>query len=140
MYGLVAAEHLKHPRNLGKLDDAHGIGTVDDPDSETLLTIYLTLREQPDGRQVVMQARFRAFGCGGCIITGSIATELAIGLPVDELPMLDGAAINRALEDGLPPEQRYCAELAARALRLAGEQATSCRGRFPGVNPVEMQP
>jgi nitrogen fixation NifU-like protein len=124
VYGPVAAEHLKRPRNLGKLADADGVGAVDDPDSETLLTIYLKLREQPDGRRVVGEARFRAFGCGGCIITGSIATELAIGLPVDEVPSLDGTAINRALEDGLPPEQRYCAELAARALRLAVKGAT----------------
>jgi len=114
---------LKSPRNLGKLADADGVGTVDDPGSETLLTIYLKLHEQPDGQRVVGAAQFRAFGCGGCIITGSVATELAIGLPVDELTGLDGAAINRALEDGLPAEQRYCAELAARALQIAAQAA-----------------
>ena len=123
MYGAVAAEHLKTPRNLGKLDDADGVGTVDDPGSETLLTIYLKLRARPDGRQVVEAAQFRAFGCGGCIITGSVATELAIGRPVEDLVALDGAAINRAIEDGLPPDQRYCAELAARALLMASEEA-----------------
>jgi nitrogen fixation NifU-like protein len=125
VYGPVAAEHLKRPRNLGKLADADGVGTVDDPGSETLLTIYLKLATRPDGRRIVEAAQFRAFGCGGCIVTGSIATELAIGRPVDELPSLDGAAINRALDDGLPPEQRYCAELAARALHLAAQAA--CR-------------
>ena len=124
MYGPVAAEHLKTPRNLGKLADADGVGTVDDPGSETLLTIYLKLREQPDGRRVVEAAQFRAFGCGGCIVTGSMATELAIGRPVEELSALDGAAINGALEDGLPSEQRYCADLAARALQIAGQAAT----------------
>jgi len=123
VYGAVAAEHLKTPRNLGKLDDADGVGTVDDPDSETLLTIYLKLRARPDGRRVVEAAQFRAFGCGGCIITGSVATELAIGRPVEELVALDGAAINRAIEDGLPPDQRYCAELAARALHMASDEA-----------------
>ena len=124
MYGTVAAEHLKTPRNLGKLADADGVGTVDDPGSETLLTVYLKLSDQPNGRRIVSAAQFRAFGCGGCIITGSMATELAIGLSVDELPKLDGAAINRALDDGLPPEQRYCADLAARALHIAVKQAT----------------
>ena len=123
MYGTVAAEHLKTPRNLGKLADADAVGTVDDPDSETLLTIYLKLRNRPDGRRMVDAAQFRAFGCGGCIVTGSIATELAIGRPVEELSALDGAAIHRALEDGLPPEQRYCAELAARALHMAAQAA-----------------
>jgi nitrogen fixation protein NifU and related proteins len=123
VYGAVASEHLKHPRNLGKVDDAHGVATVEDPDSETLLTIYLKLGEDPDGLRIVAEARFRAFGCGGCIITGSVATDLAVGLPVDEVSTIDGTAINRALEDGLPPEQRYCAELAARALHLAAADA-----------------
>jgi nitrogen fixation NifU-like protein len=123
VYGAIAAEHLKMPRNLGKLADADGVGTVDDPGSETLLTVYLKLKSGPDGRRVVEAAQFRAFGCGGCIITGSMATELAIGRALDELAALDGAAINRALEDGLPAEQRYCAELAARALHRAGEAA-----------------
>ena len=123
MYGAVAEEHLRTPRNLGKLADADGVGTVDDPNSETLLTIYLKLGAGPDGRQVVEAAQFRAFGCGGCIATGSIATELAIGLPLAELAGIDSATINRALENGLPEEQRYCADLAARALPLAGQAA-----------------
>lgn len=123
MYGAVAEEHLRTPRNLGKLADADGVGTVDDPGSQTLLTIYLKLGAGPDGRQVVEAAQFRAFGCGGCIATGSIATELAIGLPLNELAGIDGATINHALDDGLPEEQRYCADLAARALHLAGQAA-----------------
>jgi NifU-like protein involved in Fe-S cluster formation len=123
VYGAIASEHLKHPRNLGKLADAHGVATVEDPDSETLLTIYLKLGEDPEGLRIVAEARFRAFGCGGCIVTGSVATELAGGLPVDEVSTIDATAINRALEDGLPPEQRYCAALAARALHLAAADA-----------------
>ena len=119
MYGTVAAEHLKSPRNLGRLADPDGVGEIDDPASETLLTIYLKLSDGLDGRRVIDTAHFRAFGCGGCIITGSVVTELAIGLAVDEARTVDGEAINQALEDGLPAEQRYCADLAARALHLA---------------------
>ena len=97
--------------------------------SDTLLT---DLPEGGQGSRTVSawwtRRSFRAFGCGGCIITGSVATELAIGRPVEELSALDGAAINRALDDGLPPEQRYCAELAARALQLASDEAAvACR-------------
>jgi nitrogen fixation NifU-like protein len=123
MYGAVAADHLKSPRNLGKLDDADGVGRVDEPSSDTLVTVYLKLGRDTGGQPVVAEARFRAFGCGGCIITASIVTELATGRPLAELALLDGAAINRALDDGLPLEQRYCAELAARALHLAADAA-----------------
>jgi nitrogen fixation protein NifU and related proteins len=123
VYGTIANDHLKTPRNLGKLADADGVGTVEDAASDTLLTIYLRLRRDASGQQIVDEVRFRAFGCGGCIITGSIATELAAGLPLDQLGRVDGAAINGALENGLPDDQRYCAELAAQALHLAATDA-----------------
>ena len=124
MYGAIAEAHLKAPRNIGKLADADGVGTVEDAASDTLVTIYVRVRDLPNGRREVGEARFRAFGCGGCIVTGSIATELATGLTVEEAADLDGPAIMRALDDGLPPEQRYCADLAAHALRLACQAAT----------------
>ena len=119
MYGAVAADHLKHPRNLGKPAEADGVGQVDEPSRDTLVTVYLKLGPGPAGRRVLAEARFRAFGCGGCIIAGSVVTELARGRSLDDLFQIDGAAILSALEDGLPPEQRYCADLAARALHLA---------------------
>src|SRR3954462_4948220 len=109
-YGPVVADHVSNPRNLGKLDHAAGVGQVDDASSETLLTLYLKLEDRPDGQRVVAEARFRALGCSGCIATGSIATELAVGLTADEIEAVDGAAISRALADGLPAEQRYCAD------------------------------
>jgi len=122
-YGPVVADHVSNPRNLGKLDDADGVGQVDDAASETLLTLYLKLEDRPDGQRVVAEARFRALGCSGCIATGSVATELAVGLTANEIESVDGAAISRALADGLPAEQRYCADLAATALRRAAEAA-----------------
>jgi nitrogen fixation NifU-like protein len=127
LYGAVAAEHLKRPRNLGKLADADGVGLVDEVSTDTLIAVYLKLGpdpQNPDGRRIVAEVRFRAFGCGGCIITGSAATELARGLPLDAVADIDATAIHRAIEDGLPPEQRYCADLAARALRLAAARAS----------------
>ena len=119
-YGAVADDHLKRPRNLGKLADADGVGQVDEPNIDTLVTVYLKVVQRPDGSRVVSEAGFRAFGCGGCIISGSVATELARGRALEDLPQIDGAAILGILADGLPPEQRYCADLAARALHLAG--------------------
>lgn len=118
-YGTVAADHLRLPRNLGRLADADGVGQVDQPSTDTLVTVYLKVGPGPGGQQMVTEAQFRAFGCGGCIISGSVATELARGRPLDDLRQIEGATILGALEDGLPPEQRYCADLAARALHLA---------------------
>lgn len=123
IYGPLVADHIGNPRNLGKLDDADGVGQVDDADSETYITVYLKLTAGEDGRRTIADARFRALGCSGCIATGSITTELAHGRTLDEALALDGAAISRALGDGLPDEQRYCADLAATALQRAAEAA-----------------
>lgn len=123
-YGAVAAEHLKSPRNLGKLADADGVGLVDETSTDTVIAVYLKLGQDAAGQRIVAEARFRAFGCGGCIITGSAATELARGVPLEDVSAIDADAILRALEDGLPPEQVYCADLAARALRLAAARAS----------------
>ena len=123
VYGAVAADHLKRPRNLGKLDNADGVGLIDETSSDTVIAMYVKLAEGTDGRRVIADVRFRAFGCGGCIITGSAATDLARGLALDDVASVDAAAILHAIEDGLPEEQRYCAELAARALHLAAARA-----------------
>jgi nitrogen fixation NifU-like protein len=122
-YGTVAADHLKRPRNLGKLADADGVGLVDETSTDTVIAVYVKVGQDAAGRKTVADVTFRAFGCGGCIITGSAATELARGLALEDVPSVDATAILRAVEDGLPPEQRYCAELAARALRLAAARA-----------------
>jgi nitrogen fixation NifU-like protein len=125
LYGPIADDHLRQPRNLGALPGADGVGTVEARATDTLLTVALALATAPDGRRIVQAARFRAFGCGGCIVAGSILTVLVTGLPLDQARQLDAAAINDALADGLPPEQRYCADLAAEALRLALAHATA---------------
>jgi nitrogen fixation protein NifU and related proteins len=122
-YGPVVAKHVGNPRNLGKLDNPDGVGHIDDPTTETLLTIYVRIADGSGGGRVATEVRFRAFGCSGCIATGSIATELAQGRTLDEIRAVDATAISRALDDGLPEEQRYCADLAAEALHRAIEAA-----------------
>src|SRR3954466_3738233 len=124
-YGPIVADHIASPRNLGKIEDADGVGQVDDTATETLLTVYVKLAPGTAEHRIVGEVRFRALGCSGCIATGSIATELASGRPLDEALAIDGAAIGRALDDGLPEEQRYCAGLAAEALHRAVEAARS---------------
>jgi len=125
LYGPIADDHLRQPRNLGALPGADGVGTVEARATDTLLTLSLALATDQDGRRVVQTARFRAFGCGGCIVAGSILTVMVTGLPLDQARRLTADAIHDALADGLPTEQRYCAELAAEALRLALAAATA---------------
>lgn len=124
MYGPVVTDHFRNPRNLGRLDQPDGVGQVDDAGTDTFLTVNVKLDRSAAGRVAVAEATFRALGCSACIATGSVATELARGRTVEEALAIDGATIMEVLEQGIPDDQRYCADLAARALHQALAAAT----------------
>ena len=129
MYTATALDHVSHPRNVGRLEDADGIGRVDDRETDNLVTIYLKVAEHR-----VALTRFRTFGCTGCIAASSIATELVQGRPLGEAA-IDAAAILEAL-GGLPSDQAYCAELVARALGEAVQMARqAARQSSGGLGP-----
>lgn len=109
-YSATALEHFRQPRNVGRLDGANAIGSVDDRASENFISLYLRIEADR-----VTAARFRTLGCSACIAASSVATELAAGKSLAELRRIDAEALLAAL-DGLPPTKRHCAELAARAL------------------------
>ena len=119
MYGPIVTDHFRNPRNLGRLDQPDGVGQVDDPGTDTFLTINVKLARSAAGVATIAEARFRALGCSACIATGSVVTELARGRTVDQALAIDAAAIMEVLEQGIPDDQRYCADLAARALHQA---------------------
>ena len=125
MYGPIVADHFRNPRNLGRLDQPDGVGQVDDAGTDTFLTMNVKLARSAAGVATILEARFRALGCSACIATGSMATELARGRTVDGAMGIDAAAIMDALEQGIPDDQRYCADLTARALHQAVTAATA---------------
>lgn len=125
MYGPVVTDHFQNPRNLGRLAQPDGVGQVDDVGTDTFMTVNVTLDTSAVGRATVAEASFRALGCSACIATGSMATELARGRTVEDALAIDAATIMDALEYGIPNDQRYCADLAARALHQALTAATA---------------
>ena len=120
-YSPLTIEHFQHPRNVGRLADADGIGRVDDVARETTITIYLKLAGTQVGR-----AAFRTFGCSACVAASSMATELLIGRDLAQAQQLTAAAIDTAL-GGLPADKRYCVELVAEAVRRALASAQRAR-------------
>ncbi|MDP8925037.1 MAG: iron-sulfur cluster assembly scaffold protein [Chloroflexota bacterium] len=129
MYGPIVTDHFRNPRNLGRLDAPDGVGQVDDPGTDTFVTVNVRLERSAAGGATIAEARFRALGCSACIATGSMATELARGHTVNEALAIDAAAILAALAHGIPEDQRYCADLAARALHQALMAASDAASR-----------
>ena len=113
LYSDKVMHHFQNPRNVGKMDDADGIGEVGNAKCGDIMRMYIKVE---DG--VITDCKFNTFGCGSAIATSSMATELIKGKPVEEALELSNQAVVEAL-DGLPPQKIHCSVLAEEAVRAA---------------------
>lgn len=113
LYSDKVMDHFQHPRNVGKLDDADGIGEVGNAKCGDIMRMYIKV---DDG--IITDCKFNTFGCGSAIATSSMATELIKGKSVKEALTLSNQAVVDAL-DGLPPQKIHCSLLAEEAVRAA---------------------
>lgn len=112
-YSAFILDHVKNPRNVGGLADANAKAKVRSATDGDVLQLYLKIQ---DGK--VLDARFKVFGCGAAIATGSLLTEVVIGKTVDELKAITNEQL-AAMLGGLPPEKIHCSVLAEQAIQAA---------------------
>ena len=112
-YSKKVMDHFENPRNLGKMDDADGVGEVGNAKCGDIMKIYLKIN---DG--VITDVKFNTFGCASAIATSSMATELIKGKPVSEAVEVTNKAVVEAL-DGLPAVKIHCSVLAEQAIKAA---------------------
>jgi len=112
-YSEKVMDHFQNPRNVGKMDDADGVGEVGNAKCGDIMKIYLKIK---DG--MIEDVKFNTFGCASAIATSSMATELIKGKPVDEALALTNQAVVEAL-DGLPAVKIHCSVLAEEAIKAA---------------------
>ena len=118
-YSPQVLDHFARPRNLGRLPEANGRGTVGDVrEGPVQITIAILVERDQTGDDRITAARFRAFGCSAAIASASMATVLLEGQTVREASTLNPETITAAL-GGLPEERRYAPELAAEAAHQA---------------------
>ena len=113
LYSEKVMDHFRHPRNVGVIEDANGIGEVGNAKCGDIMKMYLKIE---DG--VVQDVKFETFGCGSAIASSSMATELIKGQPVSEALKLTNRAVAEAL-DGLPAHKLHCSVLAEEAIKAA---------------------
>ena len=113
LYSDKVMDHFQNPRNVGKLEDASGIGEVGNAKCGDIMRMYIKVE---DG--IIVDCKFNTFGCGSAIATSSMATELIKGKPVEEALKLSNQAVVEAL-DGLPAHKLHCSVLAEEAVRAA---------------------
>ncbi|MFR5876736.1 MAG: Fe-S cluster assembly scaffold protein NifU [Eubacterium sp.] len=114
LYSEKVMDHFTNPRNLGKIDDADGVGEVGNAKCGDIMKIYLKV----DDNQIITDVKFNTFGCASAIASSSMATELIKGKPISEAIELTNKAVVEAL-DGLPPVKVHCSVLAEEAIKAA---------------------
>lgn len=115
LYSEKVMDHFQHPRNVGKMDDADGIGEVGNARCGDIMRMYIKVDKDT---QTITDVKFNTFGCGSAIATSSIATEMIKGKPVSEALKLSNKAVVEAL-DGLPAYKLHCSVLAEEAVKAA---------------------
>jgi nitrogen fixation NifU-like protein len=114
-YSAIILDHVKNPRNVGELENANARARVRSSADGDLLQLHLRIE---DG--VVQDARFKVYGCGAAIATGSILSGLMIGKTIEELQSITNERISE-LMGGLPAEKIHCSVLAEQAVKAALE-------------------
>jgi nitrogen fixation NifU-like protein len=112
-YSEKVMEHFVNPHNVGKLEDADGIGEVGNAKCGDIMKMYLKIN---DG--IITDVKFNTYGCASAIATSSIATDMIKGQPLSEALKLTNKAVVEAL-DGLPAVKIHCSVLAEQAIKAA---------------------
>ena len=115
LYSEKVMEHFKNPRNVGEMENPDGVGYVGNPVCGDIMELYIKVN---DG--IIVDAKFKTFGCGAAIATSSIVTEMVKGKSIKKALKISNKAVAEAL-DGLPAVKMHCSVLAEEALKSAIE-------------------
>jgi nitrogen fixation NifU-like protein len=112
-YSEKVMEHFRNPHNVGEIKDPSGIGKVGNPVCGDIMNLYIKVKND-----IIVDAKFKTFGCGAAIATSSMVTDLVKGKTINEALEISNRAVAEAL-GGLPPIKMHCSVLAEQALRSA---------------------
>ena len=113
LYTEKVMDHFMHPRNVGSIDNADGVGEVGNAKCGDIMKMYLKIK---DG--VIEDVKFETFGCGSAIASSSMATELIKGKTIEEALAVTNKQVVDAL-GGLPAYKLHCSVLAEEAIKSA---------------------
>lgn len=112
-YSQKVMDHFCNPRNVGEMENPDGIGHVGNPVCGDIMELYIRVKGA-----IIVEAKFKTFGCGAAIATSSMITEMVKGKTIEEALEISNRAVAEAL-DGLPPIKMHCSVLAEEALKSA---------------------
>ena len=110
MYNEIVMDHFQNPHNMGRIEDAQMLIQVGEPSCGDSILIYMKIEAD-----VLVDIKYKVFGCGAAIATSSIGSVLAKGKTLDEVLAITDRQITNAL-GGLPAVKEHCSNLVASAL------------------------
>jgi len=130
MYTDLVMDHFTHPRNVGEIEDADGVGQIGNPVCGDVMRISIAVADDR-----ITDVKFKTFGCGAAVSTSSMVTEMVMGKTLAEAAEISNKAVAEAL-GGLPPNKMHCSNLAADALHLAIQDYLVKNGREADVPQI----
>ena len=113
LYTETVMDHFTHPRNVGEIPDADGIGEIGNAKCGDIMKMYLKIKDN-----VITDVKFETFGCGSAIASSSIATEMIKGKTIEEALAVTNKQVVDAL-GGLPAHKLHCSVLAEEEIKAA---------------------
>ncbi len=115
MYNEKVMEAFKNPKNVGEIENPSGVGTVGNASCGDIMQISLKIEND-----IIVDAKFKTFGCAAAIATSSTATDMIIGMTVEEALKVTNKKVVECL-GGLPSQKIHCSVLAEEAIKKAIE-------------------
>lgn len=122
MYSEKVMDHFSNPRNMGEINNADGVGQVGNAKCGDIMKVYLKVEND-----IIIDVKFKTFGCGAAVATSSMATELIKGKTLEEAARITNKAVMDAL-DGLPAAKVHCSVLAEEAVAAAIDDYRNKKG------------
>ena len=113
LYTETVMDHFTHPRNVGEIPDADGVGEVGNAKCGDIMKMYLKIKDDR-----IEDVKFETFGCGSAIASSSMATELIKGKTIEEALAVTNKQVVDAL-GGLPAYKLHCSVLAEDSIKAA---------------------
>lgn len=128
MYNEIVMDHFMNPRNVGVIENADGVGQVGNVKCGDIMKMYILVEND-----IIVDCKFKTFGCGSAIASSSIATEIIKGKSIDDALAMTNKDVIDAL-GGLPAVKVHCSVLAEQALKSAiYDYATKNNKHFAGL-------
>jgi len=112
-YSEIVMDHFANPRNMGDMENPSAVGNVGNPACGDMMRLFLKIENG-----IIVDAKFKTFGCGAAIASSSMLTEMLKGKTLEEAMKISNEQVVNAL-GGLPEAKIHCSVMAEEALKAA---------------------